>query len=243
LLAENEKIKRRAALISGFEEGLTMVEIGLAIYQGSDLANRNHIAFFTLLSNGFEKLLKIILNLHSIDVNNRPLTESEQRKLGHKIVELKKEVLAKGFSQDYLKRDEAKEDFHFIQNDARLKEIFEILDEFANNERYFYFNILDNPSKFGSNKTVSRWFGLEGGFSDPKWEGSTFESRLALKQENIAEMIKPIEKLLRALSRLLVYGSVGSEGIFLSVFARKFATLEDTRLGKNKYRLDSYPFF
>jgi hypothetical protein len=231
--------KRRAALVFGLEEGLTMVEIGLAIYQGSGLANRNHIGFFTLISNGLERIMKIVLVLHAIETTNSTLTEKQLKKeLGHGINRLKEDIITKCFSPDYLKQGIAVADLSFLQNDTKLNAILDILDDFAVTHRYFYLNAVLEPEKFDLDMPKSKWWGLEGDLLDTRWFDTTNAKRLELKQENIRDMIIPIEKFVRALTRLLAYGSVGSEGKAIAVFANRFSMLKDSELGNIKRKLD-----
>jgi hypothetical protein len=231
--------RRQIAILREAEQAADIIRSGLAIYQLSHIGDEDHVVFLTLFASGFERFMKVLLLLRALEVDKNPLTNKDLKNLGHDLVKLKDNVVAKCYTPAYLARPIAAQDLTFIQSDAGFILLLNILNDFANaahpSGRYNFINIATDPVN-----TTDEW-------PERRWKDE-LESRagtavdyltdpVGAKARAVAYVVGLIEKFARALYRILVFSGQGSvaASISTSIHFESLKRIDDTNLGKRKY--------
>ena len=225
-------------LIQELEQSILVIEHGLAILQRNRVDRPKHFVFLTLLSSGFERLMKIILCLHNIETHGRFLSESEFKVFGHDLVKLLQSVIDKCFTDNYLKKPVAAKDLYFIKNEEVLKEMLKVLSDFAKRDRYIF---MDGISKPATNHEWPdrRWENIERKAIPPDHYPATIDEERVDALQTLANqtLVSCLEKLLRALARLFTLADLGQEARSKLPLLWHFLMLRDEDIGKREYDL------
>jgi hypothetical protein len=225
-------------LTQELEQSILVIEHGLAILQRNRVDRPKHFVFLTLLSSGFEWLMKIILCLHTIEKESRFLSKSEFKDFGHDLTKLLQSVVDKCFTDKYLKRPVAAEDLYFIKHEEVLKEILEVLSDFAMRDRYIF---MDGISKPATNHEWPgrRWEKIERKVIPPDQYPATIdEQRIDVLQALTNQaLVSILERLLRALARLFTLAELGHQARSKLPLLWNFLMLRDKDIGKREYDL------
>jgi len=195
-----------------------------------------------LLSNGFERLMKLILcGVAHKNTGSYP-SKNEIKTMGHKLDRLFKKVKEKCFPETYLN------DFYFARQDKELLddpiliELIELLADFASTDRYYDMDCIGGENKIenGDRKLhpEDKWGKLENKLIEeqhPEWfeeYGIPFNN---VTEKVSLELVKIIEKFARALCRMFRSKNAGHRLYLNSPEVNCFTQLNDKDLGKLKY--------
>lgn len=231
---------KRLYLLQELDLSVATIKSGLAILQRSRPYKTQHFLFLLILSTGFERLMKCLLCLHSLDARGKFLTERELRSLGHDVVKLRDEVASECFNTESFKRPAVKEDHEFILHDKLLNAVLEALSAFGLQDRYVYMNGINNPD------TTGEWL-------DRRWEqieGMTMsqDEGLRLVMENQLDEYKAratraimvcLERFLRALARTVTMSGLSRDVQSLGTGVWDFLMKRDEDLGQTEYEIEN----
>ena len=194
-----------------------------------------------LLSTGFERMMKITICCHYLEINGEFPCRSifPKGRKGHDLVWLLTYITEKCFSDDYiLKVPAAKTDINFLRSDFQLKGIIKILSDFGQAARYYNLNVVLGADQPGPSPDAE-WQRLEMYIlqQDPEWEkklSDPSKSSCVHSQVN-KELTIHCEKLARALSRLFTIGEIGKQAKQMTPYIQHFLCLTDQQLGKTNY--------
>jgi hypothetical protein len=221
------------------DQELTMatsaIESGLAILQHNHLYRRNEFPFMLLLSNGIERLLKIVQHLAVFNAEGR------YRAVGktHRLDDLCAWVLTNCFTADYLTLPDMQADREYLASDPMLSATLAVLSSFADvkGDRYIYMDAIVNPNIPGAaDRWPSRqWARLEQAFID--LAGGVVVERVE-QQHHAAtrELVGVIEHFMRVIGRLFAFGGLGETGRQLSGYVSRFTRMTEGDYGKAEYR-------
>lgn len=195
---------------------ISAIESGLAILQESQ-GSRRYFAFMILLSAGLERLMKIVISLHTFKVSGRFLSNSDLKKLSHKLGDLRTRVISECFTAQYLSKSVAQEDLDFLTKDKLLGEMLDVLSDFAQRDRYIYLNGIDEPEKVGQTPE-SRWDRLK----DSTRQGNE-------------DLVICLEKFVRALARILTLAELEDTAHVSSPALHIFLEISTKHPGERKY--------
>ena len=213
-----------------------MLNSGLAIYQSSTLETKPFV-YMLLLANGLERFMKVLLVLQNLEAKKTGLTNKELKALGHDLIKCRDQVLAKCYSDNFKRRGDSKADFDFLTNDTGVMELFEILNNFANSDRYLFLDATAKPDELRREWPARRWDALEQKgvdikeFTDPK-------KQTVLRKLVITNVVTLLERIIRAFSRLLFSDAlIDPLAKSLTTWVKNFVMLDDADLGKTSYKI------
>ncbi len=234
----------RQAVLLGAEiyDAVRLIEAGLAGIQRIDGVNDFYHAPILLLSTGFERLLKTILLLKwkegCGDVGpERPDIPIDRS--GHSIRVLLGSVIARCYkAQNPPLAPALADDQTFLESDATLGVLVDILTSFGSGGRYFYLDVARGKNREGSSPQ-DRWQKLE--LDLLVANGMTLKqlrmrSSQSLYGEVNSVLLPTIERFARALARLFTMGPLGESGRMYSGVVGIFLNLRNDELGTRQYR-------
>jgi hypothetical protein len=233
-----DSMLQRIYLLQELDQTVLLLNSGLAVLQISKPYHRKTFIFLTLLASGIERLLKIILCLHSLQANGEFLSRSELKRLSHNISQLVDEVKARCFTTQYVKRPVAQQDLDFLNTDIVLQEIIKLLSDFARTDRYIFMDGISEPI-MSHEWPDRRWETLEK-LSLPEKEYIELLTRFNI--EEIAkrankQLVICLERFLRSVTRLFVLADLGDEAKSKATAVSSFYMLDDRKLGTIIYNI------
>lgn len=229
---------RHFSIYDEVETAARLIRLGLGALQDED----TYRSFLNLpllaLSNGFERLLKVIICFAYREEHGHypPLSEIK----GHRLDFLLEKVLPL-FTDEYLKRPAVRTDFELLTSHPLLKDILSILSDFGATERYFHLNIVVGEPVKSVSSPDDQW-GLKIEMAilkdNPDWYAELSVPRNTVPQKIATEVIVLLERFTRALGRLFTLRGIGEEAGASSSFLMDFVELRDANLGKRRYQLD-----
>jgi len=232
-----DNVYKKVCLINEVDTSVKLLKRGMGELQSISGANDFYYMPILLLSSGYERLIKSLLCLASMDDNGR--VKGRPFKKVHDLNYLLKDLLLVCKQKNYSSKfPEAKKDIDMLSNDTHLQDIISILSEFAQSSRYYNLDIAcDGNSKYKNPKVI--W---------EEEELSIFQNRKnflkRLSKENLddiykeinREFIVPLEKFTRALARLFTLADFGDFAKQVSSLVYDYLTLRDEELGTRDYR-------
>jgi len=204
---------------------------------------------FLILSNGFEKLLKLIICFyHWEQYGEFPKMKDfvDTKNNGHNLLFLKDKVLVECFKSN---TPALKKDLDILSNNNTLNQIISFLGEFGQYSRFYNLDIIiSNPSR-KSKDIKNLWEKLETELLTK--DKSLFEKfksylnnineqnlkRIEAINDNVqTKIIILLEIFVRALTRQFIHGKLGQAQRFSSVIST-FLHLDDNDLGKRDYKI------
>lgn len=223
----------RGCLLEEMQLGAILVRLGLFVMRAPGMYDLELILVpMLLIANGLERLCKVLLYLHS---RVGSIEAQYEKWKSHDLVMLVHNVVDHCFDTSYRGTANGAQDAEMLLSDEELNRILSVLADYAKSNRYFN---LDYVS--GINKS-SRG-------SDDKW-GEQFELPRILAAIKAGEC-RPspaviaswqrdaqawIEKVVRAMARVLKDGQYGPDGRLFYKVLRDFYALPDSSLGLADY--------
>jgi hypothetical protein len=221
---------------------IKLLELGFREFQELKEGNDFYYLPFQLLSSGFERLMKCVICLNSMEKNGK---FPNQKKLKtHDLLDLMNIIIQNCFSTNC---PATKMDYDFVKNDDLLKKLLKLLSEFGKYARYYNLDIVTGASSEPMD-VESEWKGIEMNIlqSDKKmWkeffeyssnpQPGTIEKVRQIYLEINRRLIVPLERFARALARQFTLGELGKLAKELSGAVHPFLFLTDSDLGTRKY--------
>lgn len=227
---------------------MNLIHTGFAELQNIKGANDFFYFPFLLLSNGFEKLLKLIICLYYWEqFGEFPTLEDFKRSKkdnGHNLLYLKDIVVKKCYFVD---TPELEKDLYFLKGNVTLNKLIDFLGEFGQYSRYYNLDVIISNKKQRSKNIKLLWEGLEADLLIA--DSELFEKfkyciedndNLKLRELEIvnkqvrAKTIILLELFTRALTRLFVSGKMEQAKIFREAIST-FLLIDDSELGQRDY--------
>lgn len=237
------------ALIQEVETAVFFIREGLVSLNGLDGANDfAHLPLF-LLSNGFERLLKLIICLDYIQRKGKfpdasSFKKSRKNKKGiktHDVDDLLKRVIDIAEEWKYAERCAAtQEDITFLQNDDDLQKVVSLLAAYGINARYYNMNVIfGEKNSTDDPKQVFESYCTDIFTRQPNWQEKITGENLGEKIDaNIRYVNRQITMLLqkfaRALCRMFTLGKLGQLASQQTATIGYFLFLKDEDLYKVK---------
>jgi hypothetical protein len=169
-------------------------------------------------------------------MENRHLSVKEFKDLGHNLIDLRDDIVTRCFTLPYLNRQFAQEDLDYLKNNEAINKMFSMLSDFARGGRYIYLDAISDPTNVGDAPEML-WEELGKSLVEPDWGSLLKDDNLEKWDEEInRNCIIHLERLFRALSRLFVWGVLGSKGKVYQAKLREFWAMDDSELGTVKYQ-------
>ena len=233
-------IERELALNDELHIAVRLIRIGLKEIRIIDGGNDFYHPIMLTLASGIERLLKVIICFHIFEATGTlpsayPWKEGRQ---GHDLVFLLDHITTHCFSDNYLmKIPVAKEDIEFLRTDNHVREIIRILSDFGQSARYYNLDLIKGQKSSDSPK--AEWQKLESVIlkAKPGWK-DLIQTDLNLDETYKYinnEIVKHLEKFVRALSRLFTIGGLGQKAKQYSSAVFLFVQLSDGQLGKTNH--------
>ena len=235
-------IRQQVALLQELEISIFSIETGLAILRKNrPYAPKPHyFAWLLLLATGFERLMKVIICIQAFEAHGKfPSKTFLARTISHDLLALRNEIVNRCFTSSYLQnRSFAQQDYDFITNNELTEMLLSLLNDFAKSDRYIFMDSIIDP-RIGREWPKLRWEELERiALSDSVYFGLIQKGELQdLRIRANIELTACIEKFVRALTRLFVFGELGSLARSNSITVWKFMHLEDDNLGKTVHEV------
>ncbi len=226
------------ALLEETETAYKLIKFGFGELQNIRIGNTFYFLPFQLLSQGFERFMKMYICLgYYYSTGNLPDFKYIKDK-GHNLETLLETIL----NSYYVKNDKPQFliDYEFLMGNNDLKELLYIISEFGKMSRYYNFDIITNNPKIGID-AVDNWKDFENKIM--KHKNISFNKLLDgdLEQEVYYEInnyiIEIFERFISALSRQFIFGYVGDSAKSMTVNTfYKFGMLYEKDFGKTDYR-------
>ena len=227
---------QRFSLVDETETAIKLLDEGIRVIAEWDGGEDNRNPGLFSMSQGFERLLKLTMTLILSAEGAHPSSKDFKKQYGHRLLPLLDDVLAKARADaDLMKRQALRDDIDFCASDKYLREMFDILGEFGEKDRYHNLDVvLDGRSR--ADDPMRRWEALESALhgEDPKWL-RLMESDPALWSKRwyphlAVRQVETLQRAARFLVRLWTLGPAQGEGKRLSGLLRRFLFLTDDQL-------------
>lgn len=192
-----------------------------------------------LLASGFERMMKVILCCHHLEVNGSFPTSRkfwEAGAQGHNLENLLEAIIQKCFFNNYVGRiPVAQDDVEFL-SDAKTKSFVRILSDFGIAARYYNLNVVQGEANPGPSPD-KEWhkLKLEVLQGNPAWVSLLLDvpSGNAVYKVVNEQLTIRCEMFARALARLFTIGKLGSVARRISSSTKHFLNLRDDQLGRD----------
>ena len=230
--------ERLVSFIEETETAVLLLDEGLRIIEAHDGGFDRRIVALHLTAQGFERFLKLTrAQVHLSRDSALPSTE-EVKRWGHRLLALL-DATVDELEQDesFAVRPAVRADLDYLRGEARFRDLFAILDEFATGGRYHNLDVmLDGRS--ASRSPLDRWNEYEMGIcredprrlhqmtTDPAGFGDAWYPHLAAIQ------IRTLQRAARALSRAWTLGPAQDLGRRLTGVIGRFLFRTDEQLDR-----------
>lgn len=224
------------------DRSMKLLRAGLGAIQGISGANDFYDAPFMFLTNGFERLFKVMLCFSHLD-STGCIPTSEDRlwsngRDGHDLVTLRNKVADMCKAID---SPDGNRDMEIIRSEPAVDSLLQVLKEYGNKGRYFHLS-----TTLGMNPNFDpfkEWERLETSFAKRVLGRYEFfrilENPSSLDesyQASNVEMVAALELFLRALARQFVWGTFSAEARTYMTYVDAFSDIEDDELGRTDYQ-------
>jgi len=232
------------ALLEEFETANKLVKLGFGELQRINLSNDFYFLPFQLLSQGFERFMKSYICVAYFERNQEMPDFKYLKNLGHDITKLLNEILNEYFIVN--KPDQFRLDYDLLTKNSELKELLIILSEFGKISRYYNFDLITGNKKIGINAKEA-WQKFENKvfpLTEEKIEKlMNFDLNNEVYEEITSYIIVIFEKFIAALSRQIIFNSLGQNGKQLTIGSFfDFGLIYDGEFGKTDYRKETSKF-
>jgi hypothetical protein len=218
---------------------VSIVKSGLAALQQHRFGNEGRFIFMLLLSTGLERMMKVLLCLHTYDTEGQfPPRKKLKGEWGHDLRKLWDELAKRGFDEKARLVPVVQEDLKFAQSDPLLTKTLEVLSEFAKTDRYVYMNGIHDPEEQTEKWLGRQWEEVEDLTMDEerKLQLLADERFDECKAHATKAIVVCLERFARTLSETVTHSDLGKEMKSLGTAVMDFSKLDD-RLGERDYQV------
>jgi len=231
---------RHSALIEEVRTAIYLIRQGLVSL--NELSGANDFAHLPilLLSNGFERLLKMVICLDHLERNHSlPTQSSFRRHEHHRVTELLKEVIELAKRWDHgMSRAATRDDIAFLENDEDLHRIVALLQKYADAGRYYHIDVILGKARSPEDNPVQLFesYSMEVLSRKPNCQDMIRGNNPAEALESTISYINKevtilLQRFARALSRMFTLGELGQIGKRMTGIIGVFLFLQDQDLG------------
>ncbi|MBW8060378.1 MAG: hypothetical protein FVQ78_08645 [Solirubrobacterales bacterium] len=227
------------ALIDELDTAAKLTQHGMDALHELDAANDFHHLPMQLLSQGFERLLKVTYAMALRERSGAmPTVASLKRDYGHDLTKINDALIEVVTSnEEYAARPAVRDDLDFLSADRDLRRVLKLLSSFGTWSRYYNLGVLLDPSSAAAkNDPALAWQAIERESLQRMPEGLERlgqPSELTdLFQEIYEEISKTLDRFTRAISRMWTLGPLGPEGQRHMGLIKEFLFLRDEELGR-----------
>lgn len=236
-MAEIE-IQKIIALNDEFETANKLVRLGLGELQNINLNYDFYFLPFQLLSQGFERFMKAYICVAYVEEHKTLPNSSYIKSLRHDLERLSSEIRSNYYI--HYKPIQFESDWRLINDNADLKELLYILSEFGKFARYYNFDFITDNSKIGINPKEA-WRKFENKIKPIDTQSMEKSMNQDIDHEVYQEItnyiINIFERFIAALSRQIVWGTLGQLGKQLTISSFfNYGTWYEKDFGKTDYR-------
>jgi hypothetical protein len=232
---------RHLALIEEVRCAIYLIQEGLLSLNRLDGANDfAHLPIF-LFSNGFERLLKMVICLDYLERAGKfPDTPDFRREIKtHNITKLLSSIIEISKNWGYTERClAAKQDMNFLETDQDLQALVKLLSEYGEASRYYNINlIIGEKNKREDPIRIFESYCTDVFTRQPDWQqkitcpnpGEKIDANIRYVNKQIIVLL---QKFARALCRMFTIGKLGQTGKQLSGIIGVFLFIKDEELGR-----------
>lgn len=228
--------ERMISFIEETETAVLLLDEGLRIIETHDGGFDRRIVALHLTAQGFERFLKLTrAQVHLSRDGALPSTE-EVKRWGHRLLVLLDATVDElEQDQSFAARPAVRADLDYLRCEARFRDLFAILDEFATGGRYHNLDVmLDGRSS--SQSPLDRWNEYERGIfrDDPRWLDLMTTDVAGFNDSwyphLAAIQTRTLQRVARALSRAWTLGSAQDPGRRLTGVIGRYLFLTDDQL-------------
>lgn len=235
---EKIEIQKFIALNEEFETANKLVRLGFGELQSINLDNDFYFLPFQLLSQGFERFMKAYICVAYVEKHDILPDFQYIKSLGHDLERLLEEIKLNYYSHYRPVQFEA--DWQLISDDMNLNELLFILSEFGKLARYYNFDFITGSSKIGINPKEA-WRKFENKIKTVDIHTieklTNHDVNHEVYQEITNYIINLFERFIAALSRQIIWGTLGELGKQLTISSFfDYGTLYEKDFGKTDYR-------
>jgi len=231
---------RHIALIEETRTAIYLIHEGLISINRLNGANDFAHLPILLLSNGFERLLKIIICLDYMERNGElPMASSFRPYEHHKLTQLFDKVIQTAEEWNYGKdRKASKDDMVFLEKDVDLKKVIILLEKYADAGRYYNIDIILGKRRSSKDDPLRSFesYCFDVFTRQPDWQKKITGENLGQKLDGSIRYINQqiiilLQRFARALCRMFTLGKLGKTGKQLIGIIGNFLFLQDEDLG------------
>ena len=217
-----------------------LIKLGLGELQCISIAEDFYHLPFQLLSSGLERLMKCYICLvYESNEGVFPPSAFLSNNFGHDLLKLKRKIAKEYFAINEISA--LQKDIDFLDNTPLLDKVLHVLSAFGKFARYYNLDIITGKTKAVFNSDAE-WENIEKDILE-KIPGFKYDRLLERGDEYYQkvnmEIVKIIEKFVRAISRQFTLGQHGDKLQQLSTAYSYFRNLRDCELGQKDYRIAS----
>ena len=223
------------ALVYETGTAVMLLRTGLGHLQQCAHSTHPYHVPLVLLSLGFERLMKVVLCLHTKLSTGTWLGDAQlSGRWGHKLVGMRDETIALLRSEGYNGEDMPNPRLVSELRDANARKLLRLLSEFADQGRYFHLNIVAGSHK-QADWVEQEWLQATLDLRAP--DGADIRPNGLYRTRAAEQVVAILEKLARALCQALlgIAADLGAADYYRAHVA-PFNALEDARVGKTDYR-------
>jgi hypothetical protein len=236
----SEPTIQEIALIDEVDVAISFIDVGLTSLKRLATDDFAHLPIL-LLSNGFERLLKMIICLDYREQNGEfPNTPDFRKEIKtHNVEELLQRVVDISKTWECEKKTaETKDDMDFLENDAEFQRIVKLLTGYGSSSRYYNINIIiGKKNSYGKPAKLLEDYCWDFD-KELRWEENITTDNIRCFREHIT---RHLQQFRRALCRMFIWGKLGQTGkeIGESILV-DIIHLRDEDLGQVKTRCCEY---
>jgi len=237
-MSNSNNTSRDLALIQELHTAIGLAQFGLGSLQKIDGSNDFYHLPLLLLAGAKERLLKVILSIHSKSQTGSYPTIQEMKNFGHDLEKILQEVTEPSlFGAAWVSSPGAgKTDHDFLTQDQHYQEMVSILSYFGRYGRYANLDfIAGQPQAQDSPQT--RWQLMEkkilSSINLP--QPTSYEEQAHARQQINRQVMMTLERAFRALARWFTLGGGKPDAAIHSSLLMPFLNLRDEDLGENTW--------
>lgn len=231
-------IRQKTSLLHETEVAFYAIEAGLAALEHNHpyAPKPYYFAWYLLLATGFERLMKIVVCLHTFDVTGAfPPRRVLQYDIGHDILRLRDAIVTRCYTSEYCQHTQGHDDWQFITHDPVFESLLHALNDFAKRDRYLFMNQISDPA-LGHEWPKLRWEEIERiALSDALYFRLLTDNYHELARQATQAIKGCIERFVRAIARLFRSGKLGNLAEIQLSLINEFLNISDAQLGTKVY--------
>ena len=229
-------LERMLSFVEETETAVLLLDEGIRIIEAHDGGFDRRIAALHLTAQGFERFLKLTRAQIRLSRDGALPSTQEVKRWGHRLLVLL-DATVDDLEQDgsFTTRPAVRADLHYLRREARFRDLFAILDEFATGGRYHNLDVLLD-GRSDARSPLDRWNEYEMDLfrEDPHWLHLVKTDPAAFNDSWYPHLAKTqtrtLQQAVRALTRAWTLGPAQDPGRQLTGVIGRYLFLTDDQL-------------